>query len=62
MDEITKQIGFGLGRPNPKPIDHPVLDKISVVKFAAQRKFIKLAQEQLGQLQVGNHYVDLFRG
>ena len=60
MDEITKQIGFGLGRPNPKPIDHPVLDKISVAEFAPQRKFIKLAQEQLGTVGSGNHYVDLF--
>ena len=60
MDEITKQIGFGLGRPNPKPIEHPVLDKISVAEFAPQRKFIKLAQEQLGTVGSGNHYVDLF--
>lgn len=60
MDEITKQIGFGLGRPNPKPIDHPVLDKISLADFAPQRKLIKLAQEQLGTVGSGNHYVDLF--
>lgn len=60
MDEITKQIGFGLGRPNPKPIDHPVLDKISAADFVPQRKLIKLAQEQLGTVGSGNHYVDLF--
>ncbi len=60
MDEITRQIGFGLGRPNPKPIDHPVLDKISVAEFTPQRKLIKLAQEQLGTVGSGNHYVDLF--
>jgi len=60
MDEITKQIGFGLGKPNPKPIDHPVLDKISVADFTPQRKLIKLAQEQLGTVGSGNHYVDLF--
>src|SRR6478609_9998833 len=22
MDEITAQIGFGVGRPNPEPVDH----------------------------------------
>ena len=60
MNEITGQIGFGLGRPNPKPIDHPILDKISVAEFAPQRKLIKLAQEQLGTVGSGNHYVDLF--
>ena len=60
MNEITGQIGFGLGRPNPKPIDHPILDKISVAEFAPQRKLIKLAQEQLGTVGSGNQYVDLF--
>ncbi len=60
MNEITGQIGFGLGRPNPKPIDHPILDKIRVAEFAPQRKLIKLAQEQLGTVGSGNHYVDLF--
>ncbi|MFC2093832.1 RtcB family protein, partial [Bacteroidota bacterium] len=60
MDEITKQIGFGLGRPNPKPIEHPVLDKISTSDFTPQRKLFKLAQEQLGTVGSGNHYVDLF--
>ena len=60
MDEITKQIGFGLGRPNPKPIDHPVLDKINSADFIPQQKMIKLAQEQLGTVGSGNHYVDLF--
>jgi tRNA-splicing ligase RtcB len=61
MDEITKQIGFGLGRPNPKPIDHPVLDKINSTDFIPQRKMIKLVQEQLGTVGSGNHYVDLFK-
>jgi tRNA-splicing ligase RtcB len=61
MDEITGQIGFGLGRPNPKPVDHPVLSKISTADFISQRKLIKLAQEQLGTVGSGNHYVDLFK-
>lgn len=60
MDEIHKQIGFGVGRPNPKPIDHPVLDKIAHAEFEPQRTFIKLASEQLGTVGSGNHYVDVF--
>lgn len=61
MDEIVKQIGFGLGRPNPKPIEHPVLDKIAKSNLKYIRKLYPLAQEQLGTVGSGNHYVDLFK-
>src|SRR5689334_5057393 len=27
MDDIARLIGFGVGRPNPAPVDHEVLDK-----------------------------------
>ncbi len=60
MDEIFKQIGFGIGRPNPKPIDHPVFDDISKAGFAPQRAMMKLAMDQLGTVGSGNHFVDLF--
>jgi tRNA-splicing ligase RtcB len=60
MDEIFKQIGFGIGRPNPKPIDHPVFDHIAKADFEPQRKMMKLAMEQLGTVGSGNHFVDLF--
>src|SRR5947209_2404408 len=33
MDEIVSQIGFGIGRPNPDPVDHPVLQKIANAEF-----------------------------
>lgn len=62
MQEIEKQIGFGTGRPNPNPIDHPVLDKIAHADFEPQRKMIKLASEQLGTVGSSNHFVDLFEG
>jgi tRNA-splicing ligase RtcB len=61
MDEIVRQIGFGLGRPNPAPVDHPVLDRIAKAEFRPQRKLIQLAATQLGTVGSGNHYVDLFR-
>lgn len=60
MDEIFKQIGFGVGRPNPKPIDHPVFDLISKAAFKPQRDMMKLAMDQLGTVGSGNHFVDLF--
>lgn len=60
MDEIFKQIGFGIGRPNPKPIDHPVFDAIAKADFAPQRNMIKPAMGQLGTVGSGNHFVDLF--
>lgn len=60
MDAIFKQIGFGIGRPNPQPIDHPVFDEISKAGFKPQRAMMKLAMEQLGTVGSGNHFIDLF--
>lgn len=60
MDAIFKQIGFGIGRPNPKPVDHPVFDAIARAEFVPQRKMIKMAMDQLGTVGSGNHFVDLF--
>ncbi|TNE52282.1 MAG: RtcB family protein [Bacteroidetes bacterium] len=60
MDEVFRQIGFGIGRPNPKPIDHPVFDDISKATFKPQRDMMKLAMDQLGTVGSGNHFVDLF--
>ena len=60
MDEIVAQIGFGVGRPNPEPVDHPVLEHIKNAEFKPQRKMIQLAAVQLGTVGAGNHYVDLF--
>lgn len=60
MDAIFKEIGFGIGRPNPKPIDHPVFDAISKAEFKPQRNMMALAMSQLGTVGSGNHFVDLF--
>lgn len=60
MDEIFRQIGFGIGRPNPKPVDHPVLEHIARAPFKPQRALLKLAAEQLGTVGSGNHFIDLF--
>jgi tRNA-splicing ligase RtcB (3'-phosphate/5'-hydroxy nucleic acid ligase) len=60
MDDIARLIGFGVGRPNPDPVDHPVLDRIRDAEFRPQRKMIQMAASQLGTVGSGNHYVDLF--
>jgi tRNA-splicing ligase RtcB (3'-phosphate/5'-hydroxy nucleic acid ligase) len=60
MDDIVRLIGFGIGRPNPDPVDHPVLESIKNAEFRPQRKMIQLAASQLGTVGSGNHYVDIF--
>ena len=60
MDEIYRRISFGIGRPNNEPFEHPILERISRADFVPQRKLYKLANEQLGTVGGGNHFVDLF--
>jgi tRNA-splicing ligase RtcB (3'-phosphate/5'-hydroxy nucleic acid ligase) len=59
MDEIARQISFGIGQSSRWRVDHPVLDKIERADFEPQRKLAKLARQQLGTVGGGNHYVDL---
>jgi len=59
MDEIVKQIPFGLGRKNSKRPDHPVLDKIRDAAFAPQRELLDNAAQNLGSVGSGNHFIDL---
>jgi tRNA-splicing ligase RtcB len=59
MDEIARQISFGVGRSSGWRVDHEVLDKVEQAEFVPQRKLAKLAREQLGTVGGGNHYVDL---
>jgi tRNA-splicing ligase RtcB len=62
MDEIAKRISFGIGRNNNEPIEHPVIDKIHRdAPFDKIRVLTKKAENQLGTVGAGNHYVDLFR-
>jgi tRNA-splicing ligase RtcB len=65
MDEITTQIGFGVGRPNPTPIDHPVFDQVKTLPVlmpkSEKASLMQKARSQLGTVGSGNHFVDLFR-
>jgi tRNA-splicing ligase RtcB len=60
MDDIARLIGFGVGRPNPEPIEHEVLEHIEKAEFRPQRLMIQMARNQLGTVGSGNHYVDMF--
>ena len=60
MDRIWQEISFGIGRKNPKPVDHPVLDHPLWREEKYLRPLHKMAVEQLGTVGGGNHYVDLF--
>lgn len=64
MDEIVRKIGFGIGKPNPIPAEHPVLDELKELEIKApgslKSKLISIAREQLGTVGAGNHFVDLF--
>jgi tRNA-splicing ligase RtcB len=60
MDDIARLVSFGVGRNNPTPVDHPVLDAIARSPVAFQQALAPLAARQLGTVGSGNHYVDLF--
>jgi tRNA-splicing ligase RtcB len=59
MSEITRRISFGMGVPARERVDHPVLARIRHAELAAQRALAQLAEDQLGTVGSGNHYVNL---
>jgi len=59
-DEIQRRISFGVGRKNNEPVDDPVFDRIAASPVPQQRALLQMAQQQLGTVGSGNHYVDLF--
>lgn len=61
MREIQKTISFGVGRKNPTPIEHEVLESdfwSEIDKHFGKELYAK-ARDQLGTVGSGNHYVDL---
>lgn len=60
MDEIFTTIAFGVGRVNEERVDHPLFEDIQASHLPEVRALITLAQNQLGTVGSGNHYVDLF--
>jgi tRNA-splicing ligase RtcB len=61
MDEIVKEISFGVGRGNKEVIpDGPVISEIAGHYLPYIKKMGYMAADQLGTVGAGNHYVDLF--
>lgn len=59
MDQVWKHISFGIGRKNNVAVEHELFDNYKWC-IAANKDLKKLAQDQLGTVGSGNHYVDIF--
>lgn len=59
MDDIWNIISFGIGRKNNERVDHPLFES-DAWKQPAISGLKNLAEDQLGTVGSGNHYVDLF--
>ncbi|WP_340084435.1 RtcB family protein [Siminovitchia sp. FSL H7-0308] len=65
MDEIVKNISFGLGRNNNERVDHelfddPDWDVYKQIGIHEHDTLKALARKQLGTVGSGNHFVDIF--
>ena len=59
MDDVVRDISFGIGRTNKTRIDHELFDDDAWL-LRPLRELKAMAAEQLGTVGGGNHYVDLF--
>lgn len=60
MDEIWNVISFGIGRKNEEIVEHPLFDDDLAWDIPVVSELRELAQQQLGTIGSGNHFVDLF--
>jgi tRNA-splicing ligase RtcB (3'-phosphate/5'-hydroxy nucleic acid ligase) len=59
MGDVVHHISFGVGRTNKNKVDHELFDDEAWnIQGIGQLK--RMAQEQLGTVGSGNHYVDVF--
>lgn len=59
MDDVVRDISFGVGRTSKTRIDHELFHD-ATWKLQPLRELKKMAAEQLGTVGSGNHYVDIF--
>src|SRR3979411_2993666 len=59
MDDVVRDISFGIGRRSKRRIDHELFDD-PAWQVEPMRGLKSTAAEQLGTVGGGNHYVDLF--
>jgi tRNA-splicing ligase RtcB len=62
MDDLFKTIAFGVGRHNNESVEHPLFERGAHPGWdtEAAKPLKRMAQDQLGTVGSGNHYVDLF--
>jgi tRNA-splicing ligase RtcB len=60
MDEVVRQVPFGIGRAQAVKVEHALFDDPTWRDVPALGALKQLAQQQLGTVGSGNHYVDLF--
>jgi len=61
MDEIWSTLSFGVGRRNAEKVEHAIFERdYAGWELEATRPLREKAQNQLGTIGSGNHYVDLF--
>ncbi len=60
MDDIWKEISFGVGQKNKERVEHELFEDDPAWDIKAVGHLKGLAQNQLGTVGSGNHYVDLF--
>src|SRR5699024_12536324 len=64
MNQLQKEIIFGVGKSNPNRVDHPLFEDEAWNVFKEIGKhehdeLFSLAKSQLGTTGSGNHYVDI---
>lgn len=60
MNEVQKHISFGVGRKNNEVVEHDLFDDPVWNDIGILRHLKLKAQQQLGTVGSGNHYVDIF--
>lgn len=60
MDQVARTVVFGIGRTSGAATDHPLFDDPTWREVRPLRALRQLAQEQLGTVGSGNHFVDIF--
>ncbi|HTU47642.1 MAG TPA: RtcB family protein [Bryobacteraceae bacterium] len=61
MDDVWRTISFGVGRNNNEKVAHPLFDANHPGWHTQPAKGLKrMAENQLGTVGSGNHYVDIF--
>lgn len=60
MDDIWSIISFGVGRKNNEQVQHPLIDESWEHLPKPIQSLKRMAEQQLGTVGSGNHYVDIF--